>query len=324
MSRVSLCLTVLNEAGSIDELMRSVVSQTRLPDEVVVVDGGSTDGTLEKLELYRNRLNVRIFKEPGASISKGRNEAIRNAGGEIIAVTDAGVRLSPNWLAGLAAPIEAGTADVSAGFFRTDPRSLFETAMGATVLPFQRDINPESFLPSSRSIAFRKEVWSSVGGYPEWLDYCEDLIFDLAYLSRYFRQAWVPEAIAHFRPRSSLKSFWLQYFRYARGDGKADLWRKRHAARYLTYLVGAPAGLLLTKRVPYFAALILMAGLLYIKTPAARFLNLSANLGVGKRSLGLALVPMIRLTGDLAKMAGYPVGVLWRLKREHEGWVRPG
>ena len=44
-----------------------------------------------------------------------------------------------------------------------------------------------------------------------------------------------------FVPRESLRSFWTQYYRYARGDGKADLWRKRHAIRYATYFVAFPA-----------------------------------------------------------------------------------
>ena len=47
-----------------------------------------------------------------------------------------------------------------------------------------------------------------------------------------------PTAIAHFRPRSSLRAFFKQYYRYSRGDGKADLWRKRHAIRYGAYAVG--------------------------------------------------------------------------------------
>ena len=59
-----------------------------------------------------------------------------------------------------------------AGFFRADPHSPFEVAMGATVLPLRDEIDPATFLPSSRSVAFRKAAWQAVGGYPEWIDYC--------------------------------------------------------------------------------------------------------------------------------------------------------
>ena len=110
--------------------------------------------------------------------------------------------------------------------------------MGATVLPAREDVSPERFLPSSRSVAFRKAAWAAAGGYPEWLDYSEDLVFDLALKARGCRFVFVPQALAYFRPRGSLRAFYLQYYRYARGDGKADLWRKRHAIRYATYLGG--------------------------------------------------------------------------------------
>ena len=50
--------------------------------------------------------------------------------------------------------------------------------MAATVLPLTDEIDPATFLPSSRSVAFPKAVWALAGGYPEWLDYCEDLLFD--------------------------------------------------------------------------------------------------------------------------------------------------
>ncbi|GIW07267.1 MAG: glycosyl transferase [Dehalococcoidia bacterium] len=303
-------MTVLNEAPSIDDLLESVLRQTRQPDEIVIADGGSRDQTVERIRAYGDRLPIQVIAAPG-TISVGRNVAIHAATGELIAVTDAGVRLAPCWLADLVAALEAG-ADVAAGFFLPDPRTTFEIAMGATVLPEPCDIRPERFLPSSRSIAFRRIVWERCGGYPEWLDYCEDVVFDLAFRRAGFRQVWVPSAVAYFRPRSSLRAFWLQYFRYARGDGKADLWRKRQAARYLTYGVAAPALLVAGRRVP-FAWLLLVAGFLaYLRTPLRRYLRQSASLPPAERLRGLAWLPVIRVVGDLAKMAGYPAGVWWR------------
>jgi glycosyltransferase involved in cell wall biosynthesis len=48
--RVSVVATVLNEAQSLSRLLDSLAAQTRLPDEVVFCDGGSTDGTLPLLK----------------------------------------------------------------------------------------------------------------------------------------------------------------------------------------------------------------------------------------------------------------------------------
>jgi len=319
--RVSLIATVLNEGPAIGRLMDSVVAQTRPPDEVVIVDGGSTDDTVAVLRTYEDRLPLRVIVDEGAdNISKGRNRAIAATTGDVIAVTDAGVRLAPDWLAELVAPFEgAGPPDVVGGFFRPDPQTTFEVAMGATVLPVEADVDPATFLPSSRSVAFRRTAWLR-WPYPEWLDYCEDLIFDLGLRALGYRFAFVPQALAWFRPRGSLRAFWKQYWHYARGDGKADLWRKRHAIRYLTYLVATPLLLLAGWLVHPLLWLLLPAGFaVYVWTPYRRLWPCLGALSPLDRLKALAWVPLIRVTGDLAKMGGYPVGWWWRLRH----WGRP-
>ncbi|HEY8601540.1 MAG TPA: glycosyltransferase [Thermomicrobiales bacterium] len=315
---VSLVLTVLNEAASIEGLLLSIAAQSRPPDEIVIVDGGSTDGTDKILEGWRARLPLRLLHQPGANISAGRNAGIAAARGNIIAVTDAGVRLDPDWLAQLLAPFatvpDTDTPRVVAGFFIPDPQTLFERAMGATVLPTRDDVDPATFLPSSRSIAFAREAWSRADGYPEWLDYCEDLIFDLRLREAGVPFVFAPEAVARFRPRGTLIAFWHQYFRYARGDGKAGLFARRHAVRYATYAALGPT-LLLARRRPLILPLLILVGLGYTRRPYARLLPWLDGLGTTERATAVAYVPIIRLAGDLAKMAGYPVGLIWRWRR---------
>jgi glycosyltransferase involved in cell wall biosynthesis len=315
--KVSLILTVLNEGPHLRRLLDSIAAQSRPPDEVVVCDGGSRDDTLALLQSYGGRLPLKVLSEPGANISRGRNAAIRAAAGPIIAVTDAGVWLEPDWLAELlaaggwqsGAPQAEGPA-LAAGFFRSDPANTFEIALGAASLPDVTEIDPARFLPSSRSVAFRKEAWGAVGGYPEWLDYSEDVVFDLAVRGRFGPFAFAPRAVAHFRPRASLASFARQYFNYAKGDGRAGLWPRIHFVRYFTYLVAAPLGVLAALTVsPWLWLLGLLAGLAYLRRPLQRLAR------AGQLSpAALAWAPVIRVTGDLAKMAGYPVGVWQRLR----------
>jgi glycosyltransferase involved in cell wall biosynthesis len=317
--RVSVIATVLNEGAAIQRLLTSLGAQSRLPDEVVIADGGSTDETMEVLSEWAAaaRLPLRVLVEPGANISRGRNAAIATASSEVIATTDAGVRLEPDWLEALVAPFEGVGPDrpiaVVSGWFVADPQSAFEAAMGATVLPHVREVDAETFLPSSRSVAFRKEAWEQVGGYPEWLDYCEDLVFDLRLRERYGPFAFAPEATVHFRPRGSLRAFFKQYYQYARGDGKADLWRKRHAIRYTTYLVVGPALLALTLlSSPWWGLGLLAGAAAYTATPYRRLGPMLEPCGLLGRLTAVALVPLIRVVGDVAKMIGYPVGLAWR------------
>ena len=319
--RVSVILTVLNEGESVHRLLDSLAGQTLPPDEVVVADGGSRDGTLAALKAYAGRLPLRLIAAPGANIAQGRNAAIRAATGEVIAVTDAGVRCKPDWLACLTAPFERPGVMAVAGFFRPDAHTVLETAMGATVLPEARDVNAKTYLPSSRSVAFRREVWERVGGYPNWLDFSEDVVFDLNVRKHYGPFEFEPRALVDFRPRGSLQALARQYFLYARGDGKANLFPRLHALRYFAYLVAAPLLIYAAITVsPWLWLLGALAGLAYVRLPLRRLWPRLAALAPLDRLRALAYVPLIRLTGDIAKMLGYPVGVAWRVRKRGE-WV---
>ena len=321
---IAVVITVKNEEGSLEGLLESLRVQTRQPDEVVIVDGGSTDGTLGILNHWKagGRLPLRVISDACCNISRGRNLAISATRAELIACTDAGVRVDPGWLESLTRPMAEAEADrlVACGFFLPDPRTVFEVAMGATVLPRREDIRPERFLPSSRSVAFPRLAWETAGGYPEWLDYCEDLVFDLRLLALGYRMIFVPEAVVHFRPRPDLCSFARQYYRYARGDGKADLWRARHLIRYLTYVVALP--LIFAMAAAQGAAwlgLLVVGAAATLFTPYERLWPRLRSFSMLERLAAVLWVPIIRVIGDVAKMAGYPVGLVWHLR--HRGQI---
>lgn len=301
--------------------MDSIATQTRPPDEVVICDGGSTDDTVEIIESYADRLPLRVVASPGANISKGRNVAVNAASHDLIAVTDAGVRLTEDWLESLIAPLEENPDQmVAAGFFLPDTRTAFEVAMGAAVLPALRDIDPVSFMPSSRSVAFRREAFDQVGGYPEWIDFCEDLIFDFQLNALYGPFAFAPDAIAYFKPRSSLKAFSRQYYQYARGDGKANLFFRRHLIRYAAYLAALPVIIAAGALISPWCLLSLLVGCAYVWHPYRRLIDQWQHLSTAGKLTAVLLVPVIIVTGDLAKMVGYPVGVCWRIQNRPPDW----
>ena len=103
--KVAIIATVKNECEALRLLLDSILDQTRPPDEVVITDGGSTDVTLSVLEEYSRWLPLRVVSAPNSNISQGRNRAIAAATGDIIAGTDAGVILSPNWLDDIVSPL---------------------------------------------------------------------------------------------------------------------------------------------------------------------------------------------------------------------------
>lgn len=315
---VSLICTVRDEADNIAALLDSMQSQSRPPDEIIINDCGSRDATVSIVRGYA-RGDPRITLVTGGhNISSGRNNAIAAASGSLIACTDAGLVLDQNWLAHIIAPLEHDTADLVGGFFRPAPHNLFELVLGATNYRNIDEIDPVRFLPFGKSMAFRREMWQQVGGFPVWASHCEDLLFDMAAERAGYRRAFVPQALVYFRPRSSLRAFARQYFLYARGDGLAGLWSKRHAIRYTTYLT-----LLLLLCVAQrsmslrwlVVLLLLTGGAVYTRGPYRRLWPQTQTRPWHERVRALALVPVLRLVGDVAKMVGYLLGLYARLRQ---------
>lgn len=317
---VSLIATVKNEAESIAVLLDSMLAQTRRPDEIVINDNGSSDTTVAIVERYIAAGHPIRLVQGGFNIPSGRNNAIRHAHGPLIASCDAGLTLPPDWLATIIAPLEQSTADVVGGFYQPAPRSVWELALGATNYPDAHEIDPATFLPAGQSVAFTKAAWASAGGYPEWADTCEDLLFDLTLRGQGARFVFAPDAAVQFRPRESARAYFKQYFTYARGDGVGQLFQRRHIIRYGSYSALVTLLVLIRRRqLPlWMAASLLVAGLAYhTYKPYRRLWQRTLALSWSQRLLAVALVPLQRVIGDVAKMLGYPVGI-WRRRSRRE------
>jgi glycosyltransferase involved in cell wall biosynthesis len=305
--KISLISTVKNCADGVDEFLASLASQTRKPDEVIIVDGGSTDDTAERFERDGT---ITLIREPGANISRGRNIALAAASHDFIAVTDADCVLEPNWLEAIVAPLEAG-ADVSMGFYAPVIDGFFQACMAAVNLPLDPgEVNPSTFMPSARSVAYRRDAIEVAGGYPEWLAIGEDMWVNHRWRELDLDLRFTPEAVVHWRLRSGLRDTWLQYFRYARGDAKAGMYPERHALRYGVY-AGATLALRSKRPLPKLAALAGAAA--YARTPVRRAWKRLDD--PGERAVATMTVPMLMMWIDSAKMAGYAAGLIDRAKR---------
>ena len=299
--KVTLIATVLNEGSNIRRFLDGLMAQTRRPDEIVLTDGGSTDGTAEAIEEYRERgAPIRLVVEPGANIARGRNIAIRHATGDVIASTDAGCRADPGWLAGITAPFEDSSVDVACGFSLAETRNRKEESFGILTLDDIRKVDIRTFNPSSRSVAFRKAVWEKAGGYPEELYCAEDSFFNQRMRATGAKFVFCPEAIVYWYPNPTLKKTARQYFRYAQGDGRAHLYGRVYATIFakVAFVLGLAAFGLLH---PAFWA-VLAASL------AAYYLRmLQVNRFRGSVPTN-SLVFAYRLILDGARLAGYLYG----------------
>jgi glycosyltransferase involved in cell wall biosynthesis len=297
--KISLISTVKDAGPAIHDFLASLAAQTRPPDEVIIVDGGSTDGTLDAMRAAGYVTAIRV---PGANIAKGRNVAIAAAAHDVIAVTDADCTLEPDWLERLIAPLERG-ADVSAGFYRPVTSSFVQECIAATNMPDPQEIG-RGWMPSSRSVAFTREAFEAAGGYPEWLPIGEDMYLNHRLVELGLRIENATDAVVHWRLRPSLGTTWRQYAGYARGDGEGGMYRRRHAARFAAYGFAVVA---LATRNRWLLGAAALGGLAYAWKPLRRAWRRSAG-RPSARVASFAAVPGVMVFLDLAKMAGYVAG----------------
>lgn len=317
--QVSLITTFHNEATNVPRFFTSLREWTRLPDEIIMVDGGSTDETVALVKEHRRNAptSVALIEAAGCNISEGRNIAIRNATHDVIASTDLGCVPEPNWLARLIAPLEEDdTVDMVGGYYLPICRTPFQHCYHH--LTYKPRLESSTFLPSSRSLAFRRWVWEGVGGYPEHMTTAEDTLFDLTARKQQFKEVFAPDAIVHWEGRDSYRSLFRQNFRYAWGAGTGLILPWQYAFYWANYLLFGLWALLSMGATPWFLA-VLAAHLLgyawvriFRKELVRRYLS-PAN---------LVRYLCITFCIDLGCLLGYPAGVVARALGRH-GRFRP-
>lgn len=220
---ISVVITVLNEKSSITKLLNALADQSLPPDEIVVVDGGSTDGTVTALEDFSAKdKRLRWYVEPGVNISQGRNSAIARATHNLIAVTDGGCLPERDWLRELTKPLlESQNLDAVAGEIEIEWHTNFEFFSGLLCQPKDQE-NESSRLFFGRSSAFRRHLWERAGGYPEWLYTAEDTLFALKAKSLGCRIGYAPKSVVKWRPRPTLKSLAKMFYLYGKGNGRIN------------------------------------------------------------------------------------------------------
>ena len=231
---VTIISTVLNEAQDISRLVESLLALNPAPERIVIVDGGSSDGTWEILDRTQREHPVLLairdescsLKHTPGPVSRGRNVAIAATEAPYIACVDAGCTYQANWLERIAAPLIAGTARYALGgsCLALDDATVWDLASA----PFLGvKLSPEVTNKSctARSMAFTRELWREIGGFPENTLLSEDTLFDLE--ARRRTPAAFVAARAYYHPRNNYRLACRQLGRYALGDGILGVRRSR-------------------------------------------------------------------------------------------------
>lgn len=308
--KISFVTTVYNEEETIEVLLNSLFNQSFLPDEVVIVDAGSTDSTIEKINQCLTKINKKIdFKiiTKKGNRSVGRNAGIEKAKGDIIVLSDAGCILDKNYIREIVKPFSDTTVDVVAGYYKGKANSVFQKSLIPYALVMPDKVNPEIFLPSTRSMAIRKLVWKEEGGFPEEYEYSEDFSFAKK-LERAKRKIFFAiSAFVFWIPRRNIIESFLMFYRFALWDIQAGIIRPKVVILFLRYLIGFLM-LLYFFFDPSFMVLIILITLFFFYC----FWAIMKNYRYVKDWQAIFYLPVIQYTADLAVMLGTIRGFIKR------------
>ncbi len=326
--KVSFVTTVLNEEGTIMAFLESVVKQTKKPDEVIVVDGGSTDKTLSVMsnfptssrsaglrgasKIKSSSLKFKVLQKSG-NRSVGRNEGIQQASGDIILVSDAGCTLDRNWVKRISEPFVDPSVDVVAGYYAAKPKTVFEECLVPFVLVMPDKLNPATFLPATRSMALRKRIWKKAGGFDEVLPHNEDYVFAKELKSVHARIVFKQDAIVYWQPRNNLIQAFIMFFRFALGDAEASIVRSKVIILLLRYVIGSILLLFVLSN-------ILSAYLFFLLLLGYVFWAILKNYHYVRDNRAFLILPLLQITADIAVICGTMYGFiksLWDIQKQH-------
>jgi len=200
--RVSVILLTKDSVPTIQKSIESIFQQTRQPDEVVVVDGNSRDGTLDIVKKYP----IKLISEPGLGFGHARNLGVRNSSGDIVFFIDSDCYAEPNWIEKMLLHFNSNP-EVAAVTGRTN---LWNK--DSAVARFLACVGGRMSMPTEHvymkiaptmNLALRRRVVDEVGGFDETLIRCEDT--DLTYkISRSHKILYESDAVVWFKGSPNL------------------------------------------------------------------------------------------------------------------------
>jgi glycosyltransferase involved in cell wall biosynthesis len=198
---VSVVTVCFNAARHLEGAITSVLAQTYPAIEHIVVDGGSTDGTLEIIRSLEPRFagRLRWVSEPDAGIYDAMNKGIAMAKGELVGLLNADDEYVPDAVERIVA---AWRADPSAGAIYGDVEVIGETGetlrleMAGAVAPGTR---PERLPFCHQSLFVARRVYSEIGSFDNGYRILADYEWLLRAIDRGVRFAHLPGVVARFR-----------------------------------------------------------------------------------------------------------------------------
>ncbi|MBL7846672.1 MAG: glycosyltransferase family 2 protein [Cyclobacteriaceae bacterium] len=254
---ISVICPVLNEREYIPGLIDFFNSSAPPDKELILIDGGSTDGTVELIDKMREGHSaITLLHNPKKYVPFALNLAIPLCKGKYIVRLDAHSLYSPDYFEAILATFRKSGADIVGGPTRTQYRTAQQEAIAFAVShPFGiggSKVHDETYEGLTDSVTFgawKREIFQVTGMFDEQLRRNQDDEFHYRARSKGLKIYQSPEIKLFYFPRKDLRGLFSQYFQY--GLYKPLVLHKIHTEIKLRHLV--PAVFVL-----YLACLILL------------------------------------------------------------------
>ncbi|MCW2600407.1 MAG: glycosyl transferase family 2 [Frankiales bacterium] len=183
---ITVCVVVKDRHDLMLRCLEAVLAEQ--PDQIVVIDNGSTDGTWEALLEQAARHPTLTVEQDSGSLGHIRNRAVALATGDVVAFTDSDCRPLPGWLA---AGLAAFSDDIGVVQGKTVPEVEPTVRWSVT-----QDITSRSGLFEACNVFYRREALLQTRGFDSEVGFFgEDTAAGWAVLRGGWRDAWAPDAV---------------------------------------------------------------------------------------------------------------------------------
>lgn len=216
---ISVVIPAYNEAKTIVDCLNSLMNQTLTRDryEIIVVDDGSTDGTLEIVRKFPGVISVSQRNQGPAA---ARNNGVRRAQGGIILFTDADCRPFANWLEEMVRPFEQNPEIVAMkGAYETRQRELIARFVQIEYEDKYDRMKQQSNIDfiDTYSAGFRREIFLQARGFSEEFPVAcaEDVELSFRLAGKGHKMVFNPEAkVFHLHP-NSVRGYFKKKYKFA-------------------------------------------------------------------------------------------------------------
>lgn len=225
--KVSVVIITRNEEMYIKDLLDSLVTQTVLPYEIIVVDAESDDNTQQVVRRYMRQYEfVKLYIQIGTR-GEGRNYGANKATGDIIAFIDADCIANAFWIQEMIESMKK--ADVVAGQSVRLGYQAFSNLERVGIIHKGVDVT----YPSC-NLAYSKKVFKEIKGFDPSFKEAEEVDLNFRAVEAGYKLEYNSEAIVYHRVRESIRGFIKQSFWY--GFGRKELTQK-HGSLWSKYNV---------------------------------------------------------------------------------------